>query len=46
MLSASIVPDILVHLSVSACAEPNAIARGGRYDKVGQAFGRDRPATG
>lgn len=25
---------------------PNAIARGGRYDKVGQAFGRDRPATG
>lgn len=25
---------------------PNAIARGGRYDKIGQAFGRARPATG
>jgi ATP phosphoribosyltransferase regulatory subunit len=25
---------------------PNAIARGGRYDKVGQAYGRARPATG
>ncbi|AKJ67419.1 ATP phosphoribosyltransferase regulatory subunit [Pandoraea thiooxydans] len=25
---------------------PNAIALGGRYDKVGQAFGRVRPATG
>ena len=25
---------------------PNAVARGGRYDKVGQAFGRARPATG
>jgi ATP phosphoribosyltransferase regulatory subunit len=26
---------------------PNAVARGGRYDHVGQAFGRaDRPATG
>jgi ATP phosphoribosyltransferase regulatory subunit len=23
-----------------------AIARGGRYDRVGQSFGRDRPATG
>ena len=25
---------------------PNAIARGGRYDHVGQAYGRARPATG
>jgi ATP phosphoribosyltransferase regulatory subunit len=25
---------------------PNAVARGGRYDHVGQAFGRARPATG
>lgn len=25
---------------------PTAIARGGRYDEVGQAFGRSRPATG
>ncbi len=25
---------------------PNAIARGGRYDEVGSAFGRARPATG
>lgn len=25
---------------------PNAVARGGRYDKVGLAFGRVRPATG
>lgn len=25
---------------------PNAIARGGRYDEVGEAFGRARPATG
>lgn len=25
---------------------PNAVARGGRYDKVGAAFGRARPATG
>jgi ATP phosphoribosyltransferase regulatory subunit len=25
---------------------PTAIARGGRYDMVGQAFGRSRPATG
>ena len=27
-------------------AHPNAIALGGRYDKVGRAFGRGRPATG
>lgn len=25
---------------------PNAMARGGRYDHVGEAFGRKRPATG
>ena len=25
---------------------PNAVARGGRYDKVGSSFGRARPATG
>jgi ATP phosphoribosyltransferase regulatory subunit len=25
---------------------PNAVARGGRYDQIGQAFGRARPATG
>lgn len=25
---------------------PNAIARGGRYDHIGRAFGRARPATG
>ena len=25
---------------------PNAVALGGRYDRVGQAFGRARPATG
>jgi len=25
---------------------PNAVARGGRYDGIGQAFGRARPATG
>ena len=27
-------------------AIPNAVARGGRYDDIGQAFGRARPATG
>jgi ATP phosphoribosyltransferase regulatory subunit len=25
---------------------PNAVARGGRYDHIGEAFGRARPATG
>jgi ATP phosphoribosyltransferase regulatory subunit len=29
-----------------AGARPEAIARGGRYDEVGRAFGRARPATG
>ena len=27
-------------------ASPNAVARGGRYDDIGVAFGRARPATG
>ncbi len=27
-------------------AHPNAVALGGRYDKVGKAYGRGRPATG
>ena len=27
-------------------AIPNAVARGGRYDDIGRAFGRARPATG
>lgn len=27
-------------------ASPNAVARGGRYDDIGSAFGRARPATG
>lgn len=29
-----------------ANARPNAVAQGGRYDEVGKAFGRARPATG
>jgi ATP phosphoribosyltransferase regulatory subunit len=29
-----------------ANARPNALAQGGRYDEVGKAFGRARPATG
>ena len=29
-----------------AQGQPNAIGRGGRYDEVGKAFGRARPATG
>jgi ATP phosphoribosyltransferase regulatory subunit len=29
-----------------ARGRPNAIAQGGRYDEVGKAFGRARPATG
>jgi len=27
-------------------SRPNAVAQGGRYDEVGKAFGRARPATG
>jgi ATP phosphoribosyltransferase regulatory subunit len=32
--------------SVYASGAPDAVARGGRYDEVGRAFGRARPATG
>ncbi|HEX6792838.1 MAG TPA: ATP phosphoribosyltransferase regulatory subunit [Casimicrobiaceae bacterium] len=32
--------------SVFVPGEPNAIAKGGRYDGIGKAFGRSRPATG
>ncbi len=32
--------------SVFTGGEPNAIGNGGRYDGVGRAFGRSRPATG
>lgn len=35
----------VVFASYSA-SHPNAVALGGRYDKVGKAFGRGRPATG
>jgi ATP phosphoribosyltransferase regulatory subunit len=32
--------------SVFTAGEPNAIGNGGRYDGIGRAFGRARPATG
>lgn len=32
--------------SVFTPGEPNAIGKGGRYDGIGKAFGRARPATG
>jgi len=32
--------------SVFTAGAPNAIANGGRYDGIGKAFGRARPATG
>ncbi len=32
--------------SVFTAGEPNAIGRGERYDGIGKAFGRSRPATG
>jgi ATP phosphoribosyltransferase regulatory subunit len=32
--------------SVFVAGEPNAIGNGGRYDGIGRAFGRARPATG
>jgi ATP phosphoribosyltransferase regulatory subunit len=32
--------------SVFTAGEPNSIGRGGRYDGIGRAFGRARPATG
>ncbi len=35
-----------ITFSVYANGAPDAIARGGRYDEVGKAFGRARPATG
>jgi ATP phosphoribosyltransferase regulatory subunit len=35
-----------ITFSVYASGAPDAIARGGRYDEVGKAFGRARPATG
>ena len=35
-----------VTFSAYADGAPDAIARGGRYDEVGKAFGRSRPATG
>lgn len=35
-----------VVFAVYAAGSTDAIARGGRYDEVGQAFGRARPATG
>ncbi|PMS17945.1 ATP phosphoribosyltransferase regulatory subunit [Trinickia dabaoshanensis] len=35
-----------VMFSAYVAGVPNALARGGRYDHVGQAYGRARPATG
>ena len=32
--------------SVFTAGEPGAIGNGGRYDGIGKAFGRARPATG
>jgi len=32
--------------SVFTAGEPSAIGNGGRYDGIGKAFGRARPATG
>ncbi len=32
--------------SVFTAGEPNAVGNGGRYDGIGKAFGRARPATG
>ena len=34
------------HFAVFAPGSPDAVARGGRYDEVGAAFGRNRPAVG
>jgi ATP phosphoribosyltransferase regulatory subunit len=31
---------------VFVAGEPSAIGNGGRYDGIGRAFGRARPATG
>ena len=35
-----------ITFSAYATGAPDAVARGGRYDEVGRAFGRARPATG
>lgn len=35
-----------VTFAVFVAGLPNAVARGGRYDHVGESFGRARPATG
>lgn len=35
-----------ITFSAYATGAPDAVARGGRYDEVGKAFGRARPATG
>ncbi|MGI4983493.1 MAG: ATP phosphoribosyltransferase regulatory subunit [Janthinobacterium lividum] len=35
-----------VIFSAYVAGVPNAIARGGRYDRIGRLFGRDRPAIG
>ena len=35
-----------VIFSAYVAGVPNAIARGGRYDRIGSLFGRDRPAIG
>jgi len=35
-----------ITFSAYTAGSPDAIARGGRYDEIGKAFGRARPATG
>ena len=35
-----------VRFAVFALGSPDAVARGGRYDEIGAAFGRNRPAVG
>jgi ATP phosphoribosyltransferase regulatory subunit len=35
-----------VMFSIYCSGLPNAVVRGGRYDGIGQSFGRARPATG
>ncbi|HEU4622570.1 MAG TPA: ATP phosphoribosyltransferase regulatory subunit [Burkholderiaceae bacterium] len=35
-----------ITFAVYCAGAPNAVIRGGRYDEVGRAFGRARPATG
>ena len=43
---AAIITTTAPIFSVFTAGEPNAIGNGGRYDGVGKAFGRARPATG